>query len=88
MLASTGLSHYEAHGQRPLTVTVKQSQKLSGLGLTKTYQLINSGVLEAVKIGSRTLITYRSLERLLLPPTEPAAPEAPRGRGRPRKFPK
>ncbi len=84
MLSSAGLSHFEAHGQKPLTVTVKQTKKLSGLGLTKIYHLINSGALETTKIGSRTLITYRSLERLLLPP-DPASPEAPRGRGRPRK---
>lgn len=81
MFASTNLSHSEE--QQPLTVTVAQARKLSGLGLTKTYQLINSGALETTKIGSRTLITYRSLKKLLLPPE--SVPEVPRGRGRPRK---
>jgi hypothetical protein len=83
LLASTGLSHYEAHGSKPITVTVKKSIELSGLGLTKIYELINSGVLETTYVGKRRLITYRSLEKLLLPASP--APEAPRRRGRPRK---
>ena len=69
---------------QPLTITVKQALELSGLGLTKLYELINSGELETVFVGRRRLITYRSLSRRLLPGT---APEAPRGRGRPRKSP-
>jgi len=57
--------------------------ELSGLGLTKTYDLINRGILETVWVDKRRLITYRSLEKLLLP--TPSSPEAARRRGRPRK---
>ena len=46
---------------QPLTITVKQALELSGLGLTKLYELINSGELETVFVGRRRLITYRSL---------------------------
>jgi hypothetical protein len=35
--------------------------------------------IETVRVGRRTLITYRSLARLLLPP-EPEAPRRKRGR--------
>ena len=68
---------------RPICVTVKRALELSGLGLTKVYELINQKTLETVYVGKRRLITYRSLEKLLLP--APAAPEVPRMRGRPKK---
>jgi hypothetical protein len=41
--------------------------------------------LEVVRVKRRTLITFRSAEKLLLPPLQPA-PDAPRRRGRPRKV--
>ena len=66
----------------PLTVTVATAKEISGLGLTTIWGLLKSGKLEAVRIGRRTLITYRSLEALLAPRSEPA----PRRRGRPRKV--
>jgi len=71
----------EPHGgPRPITITVKTALELSGLGLTKLYALIKDKRLETVKIGSRRLIRYDSLERLL-------TGEAPvkRRPGRPRK---
>jgi hypothetical protein len=60
---------------KPITVTVKQALELTGLGLTKFYQILPE--LETVWEGSRRLITYRSLERRFLP-TEPVSHEAPR----------
>lgn len=85
MLSSTGLSHHETHGSKPLTVTVKRAIELSGLGLTTIYKLINEGVLETTNVGTRRLIVFASLERAVLPPPKEPAPEAPRRRGRPRK---
>jgi hypothetical protein len=64
-----------------LTVTVARAKEMSGLGLTTLWGLLKSGKLEAVRIGRRTLVTYRSLEALLAP-SQPA----PRRRGRPRKI--
>ena len=84
MLLSTGLSRHEAHGSKPLAVTIKKSMELSGLGLTKTYELINRGILETVWVDNRRLVIFSSLERLML--SAPAAQEAPRRRGRPRKV--
>jgi hypothetical protein len=52
---------------KPLTVTVKQALSLSGLGCSTIYQLMADGTLTRRKIGHRTLITYESLERLLIP---------------------
>jgi len=67
-------------GLKPITVTVKQALAISGLGLTKLYELINDGTLKAVHVGSRRLIKYDSIEKLLTP--EPPVKRRP---GRPRK---
>jgi excisionase family DNA binding protein len=52
---------------KPLTVTVATARKISGLGNTTVWGLIKEGKLEAVRVGRRTLITFRSLEALLAP---------------------
>lgn len=57
---------------KPLTVTVATARKISGLGNTTLWGLIKARKLEAVRIGRRTLVTFRSLEALLTP--QPAAP--------------
>jgi excisionase family DNA binding protein len=44
---------------------VKQAAHLLGIGLTKTYELISEGILEAVTIGSRRLVTMRSIDALI-----------------------
>ena len=67
-------------GLKPITVTVKQALAISGLGLTKLYELINDGTLKAVHVGSRRLIKYDSIEKLLT-----AEPPVKRRPGRPRK---
>jgi hypothetical protein len=68
---------------QPLAVTVSQACKLSGLGPTSIWAFLRDGRLEAVRVPGvrRTLVTFRSLAKLLTPPTE-----APRRRGRPRKV--
>jgi hypothetical protein len=52
---------------QPITVTVARAQALSGLGPTKIWQLIASGALQTVSVGRRRLVTYESLQRLLVP---------------------
>ena len=79
-MLSTGLSDYETHGTKPLPVTVATARKLSGLGNTTIWAQIKDQTLETVHVGRRTLITYRSLEALLAPRSQPRP-----WRGRPRK---
>jgi excisionase family DNA binding protein len=57
----------DSAGLKPLTVTVATAKKISGLGNTTVWGLIKQGKLEAVRIGRRTLVTFRSLEALLAP---------------------
>jgi hypothetical protein len=68
---------------KPITITVRDSLKVSGLGNTKTWELIKAKQLETVRIGRRVLIVYRSLEALLTSGT--GCEPQPRRRGRPRK---
>ncbi len=62
----------QASPLKPITVTVKQALRLSGLGCSTIYKLMANGTLARRKIGHRTLITYESLERLLTPKSEGA----------------
>jgi excisionase family DNA binding protein len=62
--ASTGLSREERAG-RLLTLTVKNTCRVTGLGQTKVWQLIRDGRLDVVRIDGRTLVKFPSLERLL-----------------------
>jgi hypothetical protein len=68
---------------RPLAVTFATARQLSGLGLTSLWRLARERRVETVRIGRRTLITYRSLARLLLP--EAGDTPYPSRRGRPPK---
>ena len=49
--------------QERLIVPMPEAQRLlGGLGLTKTYDLVNRGDLVKVNIGSRGFITMKSIE--------------------------
>jgi hypothetical protein len=69
----------------PLTVTVKQAQRLTSLSHGQLYDAMNNGLLESRKVLGRRLILFKSIQRLLLtnadarPPT--AFREHPRGDG-------
>jgi hypothetical protein len=69
----------------PLAVTFATARRISGLGLTTLWRLARERRIEVVRIGRRTLITYRSLARLLLPPETASVPLS-RRRGRPPKV--
>jgi hypothetical protein len=42
-----------------------QAKQIIGCGTTKLYQLINSGDLEAVKLGGMTIITQAAIDKLI-----------------------
>lgn len=47
----------------PIFVTVNDAKRLLSLGHTRLYELMNSGEIEKVKAGSKTLIPYESVKR-------------------------
>ena len=48
-----------------IALTVKEAIAASGLGKTTLYELMRTGALARVKIGSRTLIRQDDLNRIL-----------------------
>lgn len=49
----------------PISVRIATAVKMTGIGRSKMYELIQEGAIDIVKIGSATLIPVASLERLL-----------------------
>lgn len=49
----------------PATLTITRSSDYSGLSRSTIYNKIRDGELEVRRIGRRTLVTRRSLDRLL-----------------------
>lgn len=53
------------HIGEPIAVRIPEAIRLIGIGRSKLYELIASGDVEVVKIGSCTLIPMVSLHRLI-----------------------
>lgn len=49
----------------PQVVSVAQAKSLTGLGMTKLYELFADGTLSTVKVGRRRLVKISSIEKLL-----------------------
>jgi hypothetical protein len=73
----------------PLTVTVADGLKLSGLSNSSFYKMINERLVETTVVMGRRLIIYASLKKALRirPPGEPAPTAAPGLTGGPIKLP-
>jgi excisionase family DNA binding protein len=52
-------------GEWPITATVEEFCRLSGIGRSTTYKLLDSNDLDSVKIGGRRLIIIESYLRLI-----------------------
>jgi excisionase family DNA binding protein len=60
--------HMKSVGETPpITVTIAEARRLSGIGNTKLFELIRDKKLDTVTVGRRRLIHLSSLERLLSP---------------------
>ena len=55
-------SHGHHHMTKTLTVTIPQACKITGLGRSTIYRLVDDGKLQRLKAGSRTLIKVSDLE--------------------------
>jgi hypothetical protein len=69
-------------GLEPLTITISQTQRITGESRSQVYNHLGRGEYKAVKSGSRTLILFESVERYIgaLPraPFKPLRPRAKR----------
>lgn len=54
----------------PLTVTVPDALRYSGLGRTKLYEMIANHEIASVLVGTRRLIIFASLKARLTEPVE------------------
>ncbi|GGO89772.1 helix-turn-helix domain-containing protein [Stakelama pacifica] len=50
---------------KPLALSINDTAKALGIGRSLTYALIKTGKLDAVKMGTRTLVTTASIARLI-----------------------
>ena len=53
------------NNHEPLAYTIAETCRLSSLGRTRVYELVNSGALKATKVGKRTLVSAQSLLDLI-----------------------
>lgn len=55
----------EADRFKPLTVRIRDACRMTGIGRSKLYELIDSGDIEVIKIGRMTLISVSELEAFI-----------------------
>ena len=48
----------------PISIRIAAAVKLTGIGRSTLYEMINAGEIETVKIGRSTFIRYASLKKL------------------------
>jgi hypothetical protein len=56
---------YNFHRHDPIAYSVNDAIRVSSIGRSRLYELMNSGTLESVSVGKRRLIKASSLRRLL-----------------------
>lgn len=55
----------EGDPYKPLTVRIRDACRMTGIGRSKLYELIESGDIEVIKIGRMTLISVSELEAFI-----------------------
>ena len=58
-------SHAETGTDPILLLSIPEVQRLTGLGRSNIYKLMDSGKIESVKIGKRRMIPYDALKTWL-----------------------
>ena len=53
--------------QLPLALSIKEACRISSIGRTRLYELINQGTLRTTKVGRRTLVHTASLVAIICP---------------------
>jgi excisionase family DNA binding protein len=79
---STGIGKHDPRVADIITATIPEFCRISGIGRSKTYELIASGVIESIRCGNRRLVVVDSWRKLVdaaprdlgpqpMPPTAP-----------------
>ena len=55
----------EASAMRPITVRISDACRITGIGRSKLYELIQAGEIATIKVGTITLVPVASLETFL-----------------------
>ena len=80
MDAKMNISDHDKHGLglQPLTVSIPEAVRLSGLSRSEIYRQLAAGRINARKSGSRTLVIWASLQAHVaaLPPAQFRVPKA------------
>lgn len=50
---------------RPITVRIREACRITGIGRSKLYELIQAGDIQTIKVGAITLIPVASIDRFL-----------------------
>lgn len=50
---------------RPITVRIREACRITGIGRTKMYELIQAGHLKTIKVGAITLVSVASIDAYL-----------------------
>jgi hypothetical protein len=58
------VQHDDQYPEPRIWVRPREACRLASVGLTRCYELMNSGELESRKIGRTRLISVKSIERL------------------------
>ena len=52
------------NSRNPIWVSPKEASRLTAIGLTRLYELLNDNTLKSIKLGRKRLVSYASLEAL------------------------
>lgn len=55
----------DADPHKPLTVRIREACRMTDIGRSKFYELIQEGEVEVIKVGSMTLVPISELETFL-----------------------
>ena len=50
--------------RNPIWVSPKEASRLTAIGLTRLYELLNDGTIKSIKVRRKRLIAFASLESL------------------------
>lgn len=63
------MSDVDTH--KPLTVRIREACRMTGIGRSKFYELIQEGEIEVIKVGGMTLVPIAGLEAFLASHSQP-----------------